>query len=283
MCHNGEWTVLKSPLALCNKSRAPGPPHNAYNGYANDTELLHRQRLNDNIHVTSSSYSQVVWLTAVLCPRLAAANLTLSFSSRRSREHPFRGHISRWTVPLEDTNKRMTYREMQMVLRQEGGEDGLAVDCCPTIEEMVEPVGGRNRQDMYVELYRDGENAQRFFEYSCRPDVLDKPCRFVDRKLSNQSRCVQKFSYTYAIVENPGTKGGNEEHRRHHHREHRFPTFPGNTVSGSTWTLDYIRVRSGCSCEIMPKPKKKKPMATKARKVKSKLRQQRDQDSDFET
>lgn len=177
----------------------------------------------------------------------------------------------------------MTYREMQMVLRQEGGEDGLAVDCCPTIEEMVEPVGGRNRQDMYVELYRDGENAQRFFEYSCRPDVLDKPCRFVDRKLSNQSRCVQKFSYTYAIVENPGTKGGSEEHRRHHHREHRFPTFPGNTVSGSTWTLDYIRVRSGCSCEIMPKPKKKKPMATKARKAKSKLRQQRDQDSDFET
>ncbi|XP_046819598.1 uncharacterized protein LOC124424495 [Vespa crabro] len=230
-----------------------------------------------------SALVAVVWLTAVLCPRLAAANLTLSFSSRRSREHPFRGHISRWTVPLEDTNKRMTYREMQMVLRQEGGEDGLAVDCCPTIEEMVEPVGGRNRQDMYVELYRDGENAQRFFEYSCRPDVLDKPCRFVDRKLSNQSRCVQKFSYTYAIVENPGTKGGSEEHRRHHHREHRFPTFPGNTVSGSTWTLDYIRVRSGCSCEIMPKPKKKKPMATKARKVKSKLRQQRDQDSDFET
>lgn len=106
----------------------------------------------------------------------------------------------------EPTNKRMTYREMQMILRQEGGEDGDPVDCCPTIEEMVEPVGGRNRQDMYVELYRDGENAQRFFEYSCRPDVLDKPCRFVDRKLSNQSRCVQKFSYTYAIVENPGSK-----------------------------------------------------------------------------
>lgn len=109
------------------------------------------------------------------------------------------------TQTLEDTTKRMTYREMNMILRHEGGEDGLPVDCCPTVEEMVEPVGGRNRENMYVQLYRDGQNAQRFFEYSCRPDVLDKPCRFIDRKFTNQSRCVQKFSYTYAIIENSGS------------------------------------------------------------------------------
>ncbi|XP_012281716.1 uncharacterized protein LOC105700460 [Orussus abietinus] len=233
-----------------------------------------------------STLVAVVCLTAVLCPRLAAANnLTVSFSSRRPREHPFRGHISRWTVPLEDTaGKRMTYREMQMVLRQEAGEEGVAVDCCPSIEEMVEPVGGRNRNDMYVELYRDGDNAQRFFEYSCRPDVLDKPCRFIDRKLSNQSRCVQKFSYSYAIVRNLGSKAGTEEHRRHHHREHHFPAFPGSTggPGGSTWTLDYIKVRSGCSCEISPKPKKKKATATKAKKAKSKPRQPRENESDWE-
>lgn len=92
---------------------------------------------------------------------------------------------------------------MQTIIRQEGGDEGNAVDCCPTVEEMIEPLGGRNRQEMYVELYRDGEIAQRFYEYSCRPDILDKPCRFIDRKLSEQSRCVQKYSYTYAIVQNP--------------------------------------------------------------------------------
>nr|XP_033329128.1 uncharacterized protein LOC117221916 isoform X2 [Megalopta genalis] len=198
----------------------------------------------------------VVWLTAVLCPRLVAANnLTLSFSSRRTREHPFRGHISRWTQTSDDTTKRMTYREMNMILRQEGGEDGLPVDCCPTVLEMVEPVGGRNRDDMYVQLYRDGQNAQRFFEYSCRPDVLDKPCRFIDRKFSNQSRCVQNFSYTYAIIENSGSKSLKGEHKRHHRER---LTFTANTEGGSMWTLDYIRVRSGCSCEVMPKPKPKK-------------------------
>ncbi|XP_029052724.1 uncharacterized protein LOC117610694 isoform X2 [Osmia lignaria lignaria] len=211
----------------------------------------------------------VVLLTAVLCPRLAAANnLTLSFSPRKTREHPFRGHISRRTQTLDDPTKR--YRE---ILRQEGGEHGLPVDCCPTVEEMVEPVGGRNRENMYVQLYRDGQNAQRFFEYSCKPEVLDKPCRFIDRKFSNQSRCVQKFSYTYAIVENSGSTGGKEEHGRHRHRERLIPTFAGNTVGGSMWTLDYIKVRSGCSCEVSPKPKKKK---------KFKKSRPRDQDFDLE-
>lgn len=100
------------------------------------------------------------------------------------------------------TNKRMTYHEMQMLLREEAGDDGTGVGCCPIVEEMIEPLGGQNRQSMYVQLYRDGDNVQRFFEYSCRPDVLDKPCRFVDRKLVNQSRCVQRFTYTYAIVQN---------------------------------------------------------------------------------
>lgn len=38
---------------------------------------------------------QVVWVTAVLCPRIVAANnLTSSITSRRPRDHFFRGHVS---------------------------------------------------------------------------------------------------------------------------------------------------------------------------------------------
>lgn len=63
MCYNGERTVLKSPLALCNKSRASGPPHNAYNDYANDTEMLHRQRLSKYTSCSSSlGLSCKLWL-----------------------------------------------------------------------------------------------------------------------------------------------------------------------------------------------------------------------------
>lgn len=253
-----------------------------------------------------STLVAVVWLTAVLCPRLTAANnLTLSFSSQTPREHPFREHIS--SLAKEESNKWLHH--MQMILREEkGNEDGL-VECCPTKEEMVEPLGGINQKQQLVTLYRHGENRQRFFEYSCKEEVVDQPCRFVDRKLYSQSRCVQKYSYTYAIIETTESEmeehHPKEEHRRHKEhssrkerllrkehpprKEHILPkenflTLSGNsTLSGSGWSLDYIKVRSGCSCELIPKPKKKKKVATKARKVKSKLHHPRDQETDFET
>lgn len=99
---------------------------------------------------------------------------------------------------------------------------------------------------MLVELFSEAENKQRFYELSCRTGVEGKPCRFLDRRLHNQSKCVQKYSYTYALVrEQPSTVP----------RPHHFPSFPSG---GSNWMLDYIRVRSGCSCEITPKVKRKR-------------------------
>lgn len=72
----------------------------------------------------------------------------------------------------------------------------------------------------------------------------------MDRKLHNQSRCVQKYSFTYAIVKQPSGKNIKYESRQNH-----FKSFP---AKGSDWMLDYIRVRSGCSCEVTPKVKKKR-------------------------
>lgn len=264
-----------------------------------------------------STLVAVVWLTAVLCPRLVAANnLTLPSSSRRPRERPFKEHFSR---SVDSMTKRANVREMQMTLRKEGGMDGHPIECCPVVEEMSEPLGGRNRENMYVELFREGEIVQRFFEYSCKSDVLDKPCRFIDWRLSNQSRCVQKFTYTYALViqntesDTEKKNGVEEEHRikehrpeehnRHHHRENqkehqkghhklyhkehreqrKDQVSPPSEVVSKKWMLDYIKVRSGCSCEITPKVKKKKVAAIKAKKTKSKHRQPRDQEEDFET
>lgn len=33
--------------------------------------------------------------------------------------------------------------------------------CCPVVEEMVEPEGGKNQAGIYVELYRDKDYKQR--------------------------------------------------------------------------------------------------------------------------
>lgn len=138
-----------------------------------------------------------------------------------------------------------------MLLRHEAKNRSL-VDCCPSVLEMVEPEGGKNQEDQYVELYRDGTNRQRFYELSCHKDIVGKPCRFIDKKLHNQSRCIQKYSYTYALVKDPGGTG-----------RHNFPAFP--STDGATFTLDYIRVRSGCSCVVAPNAKKKRDKKVKKR------------------
>ncbi|XP_025157238.1 uncharacterized protein LOC105190478 [Harpegnathos saltator] len=166
-------------------------------------------------------------------------------------------------------NKRMSLRDMEHLLHKESGSNGHAVECCPSTVDMVEPVGGRNRRNMFVQLFRNGDITQRFFEYSCRADVLDRPCKFIDWRLSNRSKCVQKFAYVYAIVNTTSEQDYNNEG---------YDPFDTRTE----WTLDYIRVRSGCSCEIMPKPKRKKSISNKTRRAKSKSRQPREQELDVE-
>lgn len=136
---------------------------------------------------------------------------------------------------------------MQYILRHEGASKEV-VECCPSVLEMVARKGGRTATGLYVELYEDGENKQRFYELSCAPDVVDKPCRFVDARLYNQTRCVQKYSYSYALVRySTGT-----EAPQHRHRTEGHFSVPG---SGG-WSMDYVVVRAGCECQITP-PKRK--------------------------
>ncbi|CAH1112266.1 unnamed protein product [Psylliodes chrysocephalus] len=119
-------------------------------------------------------------------------------------------------------------------------------ECCPTVFEKVEPLGGSNQDGMYVELYQDHNYKQRFFELSCDPAVIDRPCNFINRR-NHQSKCVQKYSFSYALVKN------SDSNRTKH-----FPMFPVHEHGGATYTLDYIKVRSGCSCEVTLKKKRKK-------------------------
>jgi hypothetical protein len=169
---------------------------------------------------------------------------------RRSPQNHHYPHAGRYnhSIPLRSPGKFLNQRDNQMLLRQES-RDGSGVDCCPSVLEMIEPDGGKNQDDQYVELYRDGDYRQRFYELSCHAEILGKPCRFMDKKLHDHSRCVQKYSYTYALVKDPG--------RHHHQRLKNFPSFPAAGPGGTTWTLDYIRVRSGCGCVVMPNKKKR--------------------------
>lgn len=215
----------------------------------------------------------VVWLTALLWSKFTLAdNFTQPISSI-TREDPSREY--NWILPQTDKPiSELTYREMQNILKNEGGEMGKPVDCCPTVEYFTSPVGATSHNDMYVELYRDSTTNQSFYEISCHPDYVDKPCRFVDRKLRPQSKCVQKYTFSYALIKDPDAEEGQHKHRhKAHHSENPSPRTP--------WTLDHIKVRSGCACQLTPKPKKKRVTnGTKNKKDKSKTRRPHDQEFD---
>ena len=167
----------------------------------------------------------------------AAVHRPKALSKRRKTKKTFR---SKWAkkhkrkhaelVSLAEKDRRLTVQHLKPLRPQEPQEpqeSHSGLECCPTVIEMVQPSGGVNMEGHIVELFRHGDIDQRIYEHSCRPDVLEKPCRFVEKVLRPISRCVQQFSYTYAVVgDHPG--GLND------------------------WRLDYIRIRSGCSCEILP-------------------------------
>lgn len=138
----------------------------------------------------------------------------------------------------------MPSEQAEQFLLREGGSEKLPVECCPSITEMSAPDGGVTVEDTYVKLYRDGEKRQQFFEISCRPDVLDQPCLFMERRMHNRSRCVQKHTYSYAIVFQPESS----VYDLTEHQAKQFtPTFPNET---NRYVLEYIKIRSGCSCEV---------------------------------
>ncbi|KAG8178596.1 hypothetical protein JTE90_019702 [Oedothorax gibbosus] len=100
----------------------------------------------------------------------------------------------------------------------------LVDECCPSVTEIIQPQGGVSKGGRIFELYRDHNSTQSFYQTSCTQGTKGRPCRYVRA----DSVCVQRYTYTYALV-----------------RE-----FDSN----AQWRLDYIRIRSGCTCEISVPP-----------------------------
>ncbi|CAC5417642.1 unnamed protein product [Mytilus coruscus] len=94
--------------------------------------------------------------------------------------------------------------------------------CCPTVKRRIAPRGGLSREGKLLELYRDVNAVQRFYETICHPAVADMPCRFIDPIY--RSKCVQNYTYMYAIVKDFNV------------------TEP--------FRVDYMRVKSGCTCKV---------------------------------
>ncbi|KAI1301328.1 Photoreceptor-specific nuclear receptor [Halotydeus destructor] len=100
-------------------------------------------------------------------------------------------------------------------------------ECCPSVSELIQPRGGVSRYGRILELYHDFNSTQSFYQTSCREEVKGQPCQYIRSGLL--SRCVQRYTYTYALVREFGAPKSNP------------------------WRLDYIRIRGGCTCETRPR------------------------------
>ncbi|KOB62059.1 Uncharacterized protein OBRU01_24365 [Operophtera brumata] len=136
-------------------------------------------------------------------------------------------------------------REMQTIMQREGGNPEK-VECCPSVLETIYKKGGRTTTSHYVELYEDGEIQQALYERSCAEGVADKPCRFVDARLYNESRCVQTYSYSYALVRYLPSAATPP-----HRVEGQF-----SVPNSNGWSMNYVKVRAGCECQIKPQTKR---------------------------
>ncbi|XP_076046581.1 uncharacterized protein LOC143028417 isoform X2 [Oratosquilla oratoria] len=119
------------------------------------------------------------------------------------------------------------------------------MDCCPS--KMVvglKMVGKKADGNTAVEINPD---QQFFYERVCLEEFLGKECLFPARTIRKHAatRCVQLYSHSQALVR----------------------TYQSN----DTWKVDYIQVRSGCSCQIMVSKKtKKRKKKRKKKKMKKK-------------
>lgn len=148
----------------------------------------------------------------------------------------------------------------------------LGHDCCPSTYELTSPTFGRNLKGEMVTLYNSDSLRQQFVEISCKEDVLNKKCRFMHKIYANRSRCVQKYSFAYALIvvgnetlETPVKLNNTSEYSEHNETK-RTNLY---TDTADIYALDHIQIRSGCGCVIEPKKPIDKPTgsAKKIRKV----------------
>ena len=104
-----------------------------------------------------------------------------------------------------------------------------SLDCCPSVTELTERVLAVNWLGSLIVLFHgDAGGPQMFYETVCLPHVKDRPCQFVAERFVRRSRCVQQYSYTYAVA----------------------CTLDSDNQPTDRYHADMIRVPSGCKCRL---------------------------------
>lgn len=117
----------------------------------------------------------------------------------------------------------------EISFHEEGDEK--YIDCCPSKLIVVQKTVGKGRDHLARSI---NPSHNEFHERVCLEGYEGKECIFPARTLRGGTitRCVQEYSYSQALAR------------------------PYN--SSEQWKLDYIKTKSGCSCQVNVTHKKKK-------------------------
>ncbi|XP_045215590.2 uncharacterized protein LOC123565885 [Mercenaria mercenaria] len=136
-------------------------------------------------------------------------------------------HTSLLQELLNPVDNRLMYDQKRSHHNGHSGrahEASFPSECCPTVTRAIAPLGGLSRDNSLLQLFRDSNTIQKFYETTCAHGVKNRPCNFVDQS-EWRSVCEQKHTYTYAIVKDFNV------------------TEP--------YRIDYMKINSGCSCKII--------------------------------
>ena len=83
----------------------------------------------------------------------------------------------------------------------------------------------KTKNGKVVTVNNDDQSPQIFYEVRCAEHVENQTCNFVEKNKKKYSVCVQRYTYTYALVKDI------------------------DSVKDD-WRLDHIPIKNGCTCEL---------------------------------
>jgi len=109
--------------------------------------------------------------------------------------------------------------------------------CCPSYHAFIEMVTGTDMHGMSRKLIHHKDRfVQNVPVVKCYPHVKNAPCRLVNDVFRSSSKCVQQYSYVFALVE----KG----------EGYNIKTNSTMLIDEESAEFNYVRVPSGCNCEV---------------------------------
>ena len=114
--------------------------------------------------------------------------------------------------------------------------------CCPSYQVWIEMLTGTDMNGISHNLIHHKDRfVQTFPAIFCYPHVKNAPCRYLNNLIQPHSNCVQQYSYVFALINKDSNSNDGDNNNSTASEIH---------VDHQSVDYTYIRVPSGCNCDI---------------------------------